>query len=111
MNYKALLNQIKNQGLLWPYQDKYSLFLLKEVKFNGIFNNKNPDSPAPSSYLVNSKYITPKYSIGKRFSFNMNKWIQQVPGPGNYNHEQPTGNLKSSISNFMSPPSTKFPKT
>ena len=63
-----------------------------------------------ASYNVSPNLRSPKYSIGERFTYKR-KWIDFVPGPGNYNHQEPTSNLSSAVSNFRTSPGTKFPKT
>ena len=41
-------------------------------------------APDPLSYHPQPAYNTKSYSLAQKLSVNDNKWLKQVPGPGNY---------------------------
>lgn len=49
-----------------------------------MFNQKMKQAPEPASYRPLPPYNTRAYTLGKKLENNYNKWIRQVPGPGNY---------------------------
>ncbi len=49
-----------------------------------MFSSKLKQAPEPASYKPIPAYNSRAYSMGQRLENNTNKWIKQVPGPGNY---------------------------
>lgn len=54
------------------------------IKFRNMFNEKLKKSPDSASYRPIHPFNTRAYSIAQRIDNTDNKWIKQVPGPGNY---------------------------
>ena len=66
-------------------------------------------SPNPSSYRPEVSYNTRCFSMGKKLEYDAEKWIKQVPGPGNYERLDLTNNKNEKrISKYISAPASKF---
>lgn len=73
------------------------------VKYRDMFGSKLKQAPEPASYKPMPAYNTRAYSMAQRLDNNDNKWIKQVPGPGNYPVLELTNNRnKKTISKYLS---------
>ncbi len=55
-----------------------------EIKYRDMFGQSLIKAPDPLSYHPQPAYNTKSYSLAQKLSVNDNKWLKQVPGPGNY---------------------------
>ena len=83
-----------------------------EIKKGNMFNIKSDQVPTATTYNPNVNYNTRIYSMAKKISGGENKWLRQVPGPGNYSYLELTNERsKKIVSKHGSAPSMKFSKS
>jgi hypothetical protein len=54
------------------------------VRYRDMFGSRMKKMPEPATYHPNPLINSRAYSIAQRHNNGDNKWIKQVPGPGNY---------------------------
>ena len=80
-----------------------------DIKYRDLFKMNKMKSPNPTSYKPEVYYNTRSFSMAKKLEFDTEKWIKQVPGPGNYQRLDLTNNKNEKrISKYLSAPTSKF---
>ena len=80
-----------------------------DIKCRDLFAMNKMKSPNPTSYKPDVYYNTRSYTMAKRLEYDAEKWIKQVPGPGNYEKLDLTNNKNEKrISKYLSAPASKF---
>ena len=81
----------------------------EDIKSNNLFAMNQAKTPNPTSYTPIVYQNTRAFSMGKKLHVPENKWLKNVPGPGNYSFMELTNerSLKM-VSKYKSAQSSKI---
>jgi hypothetical protein len=81
------------------------------VKVGSVFDTRNSHAPGPGAYNVKPSESKQTIGLSGRVADLSDKWIKEVPGPGQYKTmDLLDKNMKSNISKFGSARTGRFSK-